>query len=109
MKQFRLWVIALAIKRIPQLVATLVQIISGYVVVSGMEEGAAAAMWKHVTAALVILLTASAQWVGSKWAGDTIKVMQSSDGVKPDGLPDVQSAEAARRNMAPFQHGRPAR
>jgi hypothetical protein len=104
MKRIRLFIISMSIKRVPQLVTSLVQIAAANVALSGiLSEGAEQLMWEHITAALIILVTAAAQWAGSKWAGNAIADMQVAVGTLPDKKPDIESSKAAKR------HGRPAR
>jgi len=96
MKRIRLWVISLAIKRIPQLAVTLVQLVAAKVALEGIiSESAEAMMWEHITAALVIVLTGTVQWIGSKWAGDAIGETQRALGVLDDELPDIETKKAA--------------
>jgi hypothetical protein len=106
MKRLKLWIIALAIKRVPQLAITLVQLAAAKVALGGiMSEDAETMMWEHVTAGLVILLTATAQWAGSKWAGTAIVEAQEALGTKPDGLPSTETRAAARS----FKSAHPAK
>jgi hypothetical protein len=98
MKRLRLWIIAMSIKRVPQLVTSLVQIAAANVALSGiLSQGAEALMWEHITAALIIIVTGAAQWAGAKWSGTAIEAAQSALHTRPDGLPDRETTRAATR------------
>jgi hypothetical protein len=101
MKRLKLWIIAIAIRRVPQLVTTAVQLAAAKVALGGiMGEGAEAAVWEHVAAALVLVATAAVQWVGSKWAGTGIAESQAALGTLPDGLPGPATIAAARQHKS---------
>jgi len=106
MKTLRIWIIGIAIKRVPQLVTTLIQLAAAKVALGGiMGEDAEAAVWEHIAAALVILITAGIQWIGAKWAGTAITATQEAIGTRPDGLPGPATIAAARRHTS----GHPAK